>query len=468
MVAAKRIHLVRAQIEAEFELQRQKIMDAKENPDILGALDEHELMAMTLKWFGNIRAGEQKRRVSDTGAWTEARKVDYEIELRQEEPVTAVKLCAKAGNFPYNKVGGTATAWVETDRIIETYDYRGASLVILRPVIDKLVFDYRLADCGAHKRAIQGTILKNVDKIIDELPALFKPATKENVGGKRFRHLDRAYERNFILRHKATGSKSIIQIVPRKKTGGFLRCDINPARLGPEGMAFLRDFLGLLTHNEWKDIGFDAIAKTKNGIRRIDIAVDMLGVDASDLEGRYIFKGKTLKKKAHLNPTGRTETMYFQKPENDKNQAYWYNKAREITDKTGDPLEGGQKSPYGRALHTRFEYRVEDSEKPIANLKSLTNHLTKVQFRAVDYEKIKEKDFTHALFLRYAITRTGDKALDMIPVSSRVEYKDSLAAAMLDIWKPKKIWENGWHAELISLGLLDPSTLKKKKSKKKN
>lgn len=84
-VAAKRIHIVRAQIEAEFEMARQKITASQENPDILGSLSEHELMALTSKWFAGIREAEEKRRLKDNGAWTEARKADYEIELLQEE-----------------------------------------------------------------------------------------------------------------------------------------------------------------------------------------------------------------------------------------------------------------------------------------------------------------------------------------------------------------------------------------------
>ena len=193
----------------------------------------------------------------------------------------------------------------------------------------------------------------------------------------------------------------------------------------------------------------------------------MLGVDASDLEGRYVFKGKQLKKEPVQNPTGRTETMYFQMPENDKNQAYWYNKKIAFKENAKDPVDGGKKSPYGEALYTRFEYRIQETDKPIANLHSFLNHLPKVHFRAADYSKIKGKDYTHALFLRYAVTRTRDKALEMIPDNHKAAYAASYEAAILDIWKPEMIWEKGWHPELISLGLLDPATLKKKKSKKK-
>lgn len=373
--------------------------------------------------------------------------------------------CTKAGNSPYNK--GGCEAKIAKDKIVDIYDYREAKLVILRPVIDKLIFAYNFQDCGSAKTDIKDVVLKNIEKILKEIPGKFKNATKHNVGNNRFNELRKNYKENFVLVHKPTGSKIIIQVTPCRKTGAFLRCELNPARLGPEGIIFFKAFFELLTSNKWLPITFDTMAKREKIIKRIDVAVDMLGVDASDLEGRYVFKGKQLKKKPIQNPTGRVETMYFQMPENDKNQAYWYNKTVQIKETAQDPLDGGQKSPYGDALYTRFEYRIEETDKPIANLHSFLNHLPKVHFRAVDYSKIKGKDFTHALFLRYALSRTRGKALELVPEHLRAEYADSYDEAIVDIWRPEEIWEKGWHPELISLGLLDPKKLKKKKVKTK-
>lgn len=378
---------------------------------------------------------------------------------------TLLALCTKAGNSPYNK-GGTI-ALLESDKIVDRYKYKGGDLVILRPVIDKLIFEYNFKDCGSDKRKIQETVLKNASKTLKKASGVFKIATDKNVGQERLYYLNKTHKRIYVLIHAPTGSKIIIQLEPRKQTSKFLRCELNPSRLRANGMAFFKDFMKLLMANSQKDITFETIAKTPMGVKRIDIAVDMLGVDASDLEGRYVFKNKKLKKEPIQNTTGRVESMYFQMPENDKNQAYWYNKKIQIKETAKDPLEGGQKSPYGHALHTRFEYRINETDKPIANLKSLLNHLTKVHFQAADYTKIKGKDFTHPLFLRYALLRTRDKALEMIPDDLKDKYAASYGAAIMDIWQPEQIWEKGWHAELISLGLLDPQGLKKTPKKKK-
>lgn len=377
----------------------------------------------------------------------------------------AVHLCTKAGNSPYNK--GGYIAQVDEERIVDRYDYKGGEIIILRPIIDKLIFEYRFKDCGSQAREVKESTLINAMKLVEKMPSLFKVASNSNVGFKRNYYLRMHYEHNYVLIYKPTGAKIIIQLQSRHKNGAFMNCDLNPARLGPKGMDFFRDAIKLLTANDFYEISFETMAAVPKSLKRIDIAVDILGVDASDLEARYVFKGKILKKNVIQNPTGRAETQQFMLPKTDKNEAYWYNKKQAMKDlsKEDDPLDGGQTPPYGQGLYTRFEYRIEDTEKPISNLHSFANHLKKVHFRAVDFSKIAGKNYTHPLFLRYAILRTCEKALEMIPTEKREEYSASYKAAMLDIWDPEKIWGEGWPRELVSLGLYNPAP-KKKKGKK--
>lgn len=372
-------------------------------------------------------------------------------------------LCMRAGNSPYNKAGVIVP--IDKDRIVDRYDYKGGEIIILRPVIDKLIFEYRFQDCEGHVSKVQDAALNNAHAMVAGLPTMFKPTNNSNVGYRRNYFLHRHYKHNYVLTYKPTGAKTIIQLGPHNKKSAFMNCDLNPARLGPKGMDFFRDMIRALVNNDFYDISFDTIAAVPKSLKRIDIAVDMLGVDASDLEARYVFKGKELKKNVIQSHTGRTQTQQFMLGEADKNAAYFYNKKQAFLDlgKAQDPIDGGQKSPYGEALYTRFEYRVEDTEKPISNLKSFINHLKKVDFRAVDYSQISGKDYTHPLFLRYAITRSLEKALELIPNGKKADYANSYEAAMLDIWKPEKIWEQGWLAELESLGLYNPPKSKKKK-----
>lgn len=374
-------------------------------------------------------------------------------------------LCTKAGNYPYNKGGYIAS--IDKERIVDKYHYKGGDLVVLRPVIDKLIFEYNFKDCGSYKKTIQERTLINARSLLKKNGSSFKKATKQNVGEERLYFLNKNYENNFVLTYKPTDTKIIIQLDAHLAGKAFMRCELNPARLFAGGMNFFRDFLKLLMCNDHKNITFETISKTVKGIKRIDIAVDLLGVDASDIEGKYIFKDKVLKNEVIKNNSGRVETHYFQMPENDKNMAYWYNKKQALKDLSKDHVDGGQKSLHGEALYTRFEYRINETDKPIANIKSLLNHLPKVHFRAIDYTKIKNKDFTHFIFLRYALQRTRSKALEMIPDNLKVEYGESYDKAIVDIWKPEQIWEKGWYSELISLGLMSSEDLKKKKSTKK-
>lgn len=84
-VAAKRVHIVRAGIEAEFEKERQKLKAMMENTDMLSGYSEHQLIALTMQWFSDIRKKQEKRRIEDSGAWTEDQEREYHIELQQEE-----------------------------------------------------------------------------------------------------------------------------------------------------------------------------------------------------------------------------------------------------------------------------------------------------------------------------------------------------------------------------------------------
>src|SRR5688572_7244605 len=104
----------------------------------------------------------------------------------------------------------------------------------------------------------------------------FKLATKASVGGDRLYHLQKQYKHNFVLFYKPTGAKIIIQLQAHKKGTAFLRCDLNPARLGTGGMTFFREFLKVMLCNDFKEISFETMANKAKAIKRIDIAVDML------------------------------------------------------------------------------------------------------------------------------------------------------------------------------------------------
>ncbi len=83
--ALKRLSPAKAEIEAEFEARRKQLSAQNDQSDILAAYSDHELIQLTRKWFSDMRAAEDVRRIKGQGRWTEERKREYHIELQQEE-----------------------------------------------------------------------------------------------------------------------------------------------------------------------------------------------------------------------------------------------------------------------------------------------------------------------------------------------------------------------------------------------
>lgn len=367
-----------------------------------------------------------------------------------------VKLCTKAGNSTYNKGGVPKSMTVDAGRVVDQYNYRGGKIVILRPIIDKLVLDYDFEDCNSKECLIDNIVVQNAQKSFDVNKTQYKGFEIITPEFKTLKRLKKTHKHNYVLKHKKSESKIAIQL--GSKTGGsFFRCECNPSKLQKGGMDELKSVFDGLFKNNVHLITYQNIFDNPKGIDRIDIAVDMLGVDACDLEGRYLFKNKALKGHVYESENGRLETFYFVLPDNDKGKCYWYNKGKEAgaLDKTTDGMYDDASNPYEDALYTRYEFRILNSEKPLSNLHSFLNHLSKVKFSAMDYDVIDGKDFTYFLFLRYALNRTKEKALEMIPAEIRADYAVAYDSAIVDIWDADKIWKKGWLSELVHLGLMD-------------
>ncbi|HAJ89814.1 MAG TPA: hypothetical protein DCM27_02185, partial [Rhodospirillaceae bacterium] len=360
-----------------------------------------------------------------------------------------VKLCTKAGNSTDNKGGFPKQTAVEFSRVVDQYDYRGGKIVVLRPIIDKLVLDYNFDDCKSKKKLIDDIVVDTAKKLFGSKNNQYKGFEVLAPSYLLLRRLNKTHKFNFFLRHQKSDSKVAIQLQGWGK-GRFFRCEFNPDKLQKSGMDDLKSLLDALFKNDIYPITYQNIFDNPKGINRIDIAVDMLGVDACDLEGRYLFKNKALKGHVYESPNGRLETFYFVLPDSDKGRCYWYNKGKEAgaSDKTVDGMYDGSSSPYQGVLHTRYEFRILNSTKPLSNLHSFLNHLSKVTFRAMDYDVVVGKDFTYFLFLRYALNRTKEKALEMIPKDKRSDYSVAFDSAVIDIWDANKIWKKGWLAEL--------------------
>lgn len=106
-LAAKRVHTVRAGIEADFEKKRQEINAKAANTDMLSGYTDHQLTALASKWFHDIKAKKEKRLFTDAGTWSEERKYDYAKELQYEEFIAREE---KIGTSIHDKHDGFSTA----------------------------------------------------------------------------------------------------------------------------------------------------------------------------------------------------------------------------------------------------------------------------------------------------------------------------------------------------------------------
>lgn len=261
--------------------------------------------------------------------------------------------------------------------------------------------------------------------------------------------------------------KISIQLFPKNKYYPFFRCECNPSKMGPGGLKFLKEIIAKLFKNPDHLIDWDTLAHRKKAIKRIDIAVDILGVAACDVEGTYLKKPNT-KRHVYLGNDGLVETSYFILSKHNDAEAYLYDKNKEENeDKDAEDEDNiemdspsfGTPDNLFPVLRTRFEYRVRKTERPIADLGKLTNHLKKFNFRAMDDYLVKnpqsDMNFTDAIFMRFALMSNKKTATDMVPEHLRADYCKMYEDAMVGFWNPEKIWAEGWKEELKFLGIIE-------------
>lgn len=397
---------------------------------------------------------------------------------KAKHPVTA-HLCTKAGFSPYNKSGEAEEFPIAHYKIVDTHPYREGEILICRPTIDKMEFTYNFDDCPSLKDKIAQIVGQNAHSIVNHGDNGAEELDGTNVGAEAVKI---GWSHNVsIVVHLSITSFAIVQIFPKWK-GPFFRCEFNPSKAGPDGVASLKQFIADLFDNPYFPISWKNMSELKKSLKRLDIAVNMLGVASCDVEGSYL-KSDNTKRHVYQSTNGRTETFYFVLPKGNKDQAYWYDKEEEqenkktpeeTEDDNDENDEDGVIKKAGFGIHknqspclkTRFEYRVTDTTRAIGDLGKLTNYLKKFRFRAVDYNTMPEDiHYAHGMFLRYALMRTRDKALETVPLEHQKAHSDVYDKAMVNIWDAEKIWSEGWVNELLWLGIIGSDDVPKPKKK---
>ncbi len=346
------------------------------------------------------------------------------------------------GKNPLNK-GENVT--LRKDKIHQYHEEN--RLCILKPIIDKLVlrFDPLKNMTIGKKKSFRTYVAKHLKT------ECYTEVTEEENNQKPGRYKN--YKGNHWLHCEGINERILVQTRPKKGNLPFFRFDLNPARLGAKGVNLFKKELENLFNIDVYGLGYKDVLAYEKAVQRFDVAVDVLGVDISDLEIIFVKKHgnqkQPVKSVIYHSETKRDQTDYPNALSDSGSNIYVYNKKAEAQDKNKPVL-------YGGVLHTRYEHRYTDKNKSLAkalNISPGNNPLRKVDLRWVNYKAIKNKDHSHVLFLQYCKARGLSKALEVIPTKDKSDYEDTYHIAMTDIWHPEKMWSH-WPNVLKASGLL--------------
>ena len=306
----------------------------------------------------------------------------------------------------------------------------GQKIAALIPRIDKLSFTYDVP--GGHKKIIEQNIMGLAKEGgVFKNPNLKKPS--------RFKY-------RIALNHAETGQAVLIEAHPKIETAGknyrFMRFELNPNKLGAQGVEFLRtQLVQIFLEDAWPKVAINC------NLTRLDVAADLLNVRTAGLIIESAAKSGNAKNVFYKSAEGDLESVYLGlKKGKGPTPVIGYDKGKELADK-------GEVSEFGIA-HFRLERRMVPN-KSLTELISIQNPFKNIV--VMDLTKtIDPPDGQHnwQFFLDSCRVRGMEAALDILPDDDlRSAYQNAIAEADRKIWQPDKIWDR-WPDTLAMSGLL--------------
>jgi len=299
------------------------------------------------------------------------------------------------------------------------------NVVITAPIIDKITLTLPVNE----PPAILGVIKQ---RLIG-----FKNANGQSAGA-HFKPGSIKYGVSAHLVHEPTGESVFVQAAPKSPKVAFLRFEMNPAKLGPDGIWFWRklvaDLLGL--SGVWS-----CMASTAT-MTRVDLACDLVGVRIDRLALVANRRGKCV---MYFGLNGKIETAYLGATSGKNAPMIAYNKKAQLQEFDEEPQCGDLE-------HTRMEMHVI-SRRPISTLADIANPFTKVNVMYLprDVSGVPPHAWQH--FTDSVRYRGLAAALEPIPQALRVNYMAGFDALPEPLWQPEKIWSK-WNGVLADSGLL--------------
>lgn len=257
-----------------------------------------------------------------------------------------------------------------------------------------------------------------------------------------------AYLCNFRLRSSTGENLGLFQIRPKKPKNNFARLDINPAEIGEEGVAEVRQVLSMLFGQN-----FSSIISAGN-ITRFDAAADVLGVQIGDIIPY------TVRPQQHLSimrcfPKGRPEkwtlgSIYLGAEKSGRRYAL-YDKACQLLEVKGT---------WHDFAKSRIEMRLRPDKwhkkAKAVTLLQISNPLRDLQLGY--FPSVVPDEFLQFFLL-------GVKEWGFMPAigkisdeKKRAALRRTFAAYAVDWWNPEAVWDEVLD-HIASLKLFDPKLL---------
>ncbi len=329
--------------------------------------------------------------------------------------------------------GSNQPGKVGVQLIAMAYSYKrpsGFTVSVLKPKIDRLSLTFD----------IQGELTRK--KVRDHLHSqalndspIVTPWKKHKDWGAS------KYSRSYSL---SVGGENavLLQHAALKANHRFLRFEFNPYHVGPDGVEVFRTHLlkitgGLVTY---ESLAFGG------KVTRLDIAIDLVNIDLEDL---LISTSKPGVTSGYFNPSGKAETKYLNVNTKGSNLYVYDRKAKLLKD-----LEKGSVDAleFGETKLTRVEVRTS-TEKPLAELSSLTNRLKKIDLIDIEAVEPPEEEHHWKMFQDSCRYRGLAGALSQLPNSLSAKYEDAITSASGQLWKPETLWGT-WPQVVEGSGLL--------------
>ncbi|WP_288905352.1 hypothetical protein [uncultured Sneathiella sp.] len=309
---------------------------------------------------------------------------------------------------------------------VNAYGYKnnkGYRVNILYPVIDKLSVTIPVDE--EYRKAVDGSLYK-IHKQVKDFSDISKNGKKYHVSAN--------------WTDKVTGQKVLFQCNPKSsKAVNYMRFELNPNKLGPDGMRRFKSILELLV--TYGNYPYSRILE-EGYITRMDIAVDIVNVAPHELIISGKDKGKSIKFLGK--GSNELETVYLDKPKTKSSQKMIYDKLQEQVDK-------GNKPSFNEVLHTRAEYTHAGA--PFSNIPNIKNPFKKMKVIHPIFKPDGVEDWIWQLFLNSCRLKGVEASLSLLPDHLRASHRKALEKAAEVTWRPEMLMDK-WKDYLIKSKVL--------------